>query len=244
MQQPLPARTSATGAAEQALRAAIVSGELQPGEKLPAERELSARLGVSRLTLRAALATLSAAGLISVRHGSGYTVRDLRETGGTDLLPGLVELAAARCGLPEAAADLLRLRRHLAGAVLDALAERAPGRAARRAIDAAIERFASVASGRDRDTIADADLGVVRALLDATGSSILRVCLNPVTGVLRASAPLRDAIYADPKANLEAWRGLAAWLARPRAADIPALLALLAAHDRATLRRLARRSAR
>ena len=241
MLQRLPARPSATAAAEHALRAAIVSGELAPGEKLPPERELSVRFGVSRLTLRAALATLSAAGLLSVRHGSGYTVRDVRESGGADLLPGLVELAAARHVLPAAAADLLRLRRHLAGAVLDALAEHPPSRAARRSVGEAIERFAEAATGGDIEALVDADLGVISALLDATGSLILRVCMNPVIGVLRASRALGDAIYAEPATNLLGWRALAAWLDQPRAELIPQLLAVLAEHDRATLRRLAAR---
>jgi DNA-binding FadR family transcriptional regulator len=241
---PLPTRISATSAAEHALRAAIVSGELAPGERLPPERELSARFGVSRLTLRAALATLSASGLLSVRQGSGYTVRDVRDTGGTDLLPELVDLATSRKDLSAAAADLLRLRRHLAAAVLDALVERPPSAAARRAIAAAIDRFAAVVDTHDTTTYAEADLGVVRALLDATGSLILRVCLNPIMRVLHASAPLRAAIYAEPALNVLGWRALAIWLERPDPTKVPALLAVLAERDRTTLDRLRSRKQR
>jgi GntR family transcriptional repressor for pyruvate dehydrogenase complex len=237
---PLPARSSATTAAEHALRAAIVAGELAPGSRLPPERVLSARLGVSRLTLRAALATLSSAGLLSVRQGSGYTVRDVRDTGGPDLLPGLVELATTRHGLAGAAADLLRLRRHLAGAVLEALAERPPNQAARRAFAAAVDRFEAAAATGDHAALADADLGVIRALLEGTGSLILRLCLNPVISVLHGSPRLRAAIYAEPATNVVGWRALAAWLDHPDAAAIPALIAVLGERDRATLRRLRR----
>jgi DNA-binding FadR family transcriptional regulator len=122
----LPGRPSATRAAEEAIRAAILDGERAPGARLPPERILSARLGVSRLTLRAALASLAAAGLVSVRHGSGYSVRDFRESGGPDLLPGLLQLVADRAALRRVASDLLRLRRHLAAAVLEANGRRAP----------------------------------------------------------------------------------------------------------------------
>src|SRR5262249_50881236 len=115
----LAPRPSATAAAEHAIRRAIVAGTLAAGERLPPERELAATPGMSRLTLRAALATLSAAGLLAVRHGSGYVVRDIRDTGGADLLPDLVELAVERRALGDTAADLLRLRRHLATAVLE-----------------------------------------------------------------------------------------------------------------------------
>jgi DNA-binding FadR family transcriptional regulator len=251
---PLPPRPSATAVAEHALRAAIVSGELVPGDRLPPERELAATLGVSRLTLRAALATLSAAGLIDVRHGSGYTVRDLRASGGTDLLPSL--LAAARSAssnrtargtrgggparLDAALADLLRLRRHLAGAVLEALVERPPPAAARRAFTAAVAGFAAAAETGDIERIAEADLAVVRALLDATGSLVLRVCLNPIVATVRGDANLRGAIYAAPETNLAGWRALEIWLERPTATALPGLLGVLAERDRTSLARLAR----
>lgn len=240
MIQPLATRLSATTAAEHALRTAIVSGELSPGERLPPERVLSVKLGVSRLTLRAALATLAAAGLISVRHGSGYTVRDVRETGGTDLLVGLVAQASSKRALDDAAADLLRLRRHLAAATLEAIAERPPRGPARRAVHAAIDRFEAAAHAGELTQIVETDLDVVRALLDATGSLILRVCLNPIMAVLRDSPPLRAAMYAEPAANVAGWRALAAWLERPEAGSIPILLAVLAQRDRTTLQRLSR----
>lgn len=53
----------------------IEQGELQPGERLPAERTLSASLNIGRQSLREALSVLEAAGLIEVRHGIGTFVR-------------------------------------------------------------------------------------------------------------------------------------------------------------------------
>lgn len=236
---PLAPRASATVAAEQALRRAILDGRLAPGERLPPERELAETLGISRLTLRAALATLSAAGLLAVRHGSGYVVQDFRATGGSDLLPGLLELAGERGDLAASAADLLRVRRHLATAVLDALVERRPDAAARRAVTAAVDRFAAEASAGDVDRLAAADLAIVRALLDATGSAILRACLNPVIAVVSGCAPLRAALYAEPHGNLAGWRALVAWLDRPDPSAIPVFLSTLAERDRTTVARLA-----
>jgi GntR family transcriptional regulator, transcriptional repressor for pyruvate dehydrogenase complex len=49
----------------------VESEDLAPGDRLPAERELSVRLGVSRNSLRPALAALEALGVIEIRHGSG-----------------------------------------------------------------------------------------------------------------------------------------------------------------------------
>jgi DNA-binding FadR family transcriptional regulator len=51
-------------------------GEFGPGARLPAERELAARLGVSRPSVREALIALEIAGRVEVKVGSGIYVRD------------------------------------------------------------------------------------------------------------------------------------------------------------------------
>ncbi|MEO3935711.1 GntR family transcriptional regulator [Dermatophilaceae bacterium Soc4.6] len=51
------------------LLAAIALGEFVPGERLPAEREMARLLGVSRTTVRVALARLREAGVVDVRRG-------------------------------------------------------------------------------------------------------------------------------------------------------------------------------
>ena len=53
-----------------ALRAQILAGELQPGDRLPVEPELSARYGVSRSTVREALRVLSSQHLVD-HHARG-----------------------------------------------------------------------------------------------------------------------------------------------------------------------------
>ena len=58
----------------QGLASRIESGQLRRGSALPAERELAATLGVSRVTIRQALALLSQQGLLARRHGSGTFV--------------------------------------------------------------------------------------------------------------------------------------------------------------------------
>ena len=56
----------------------IADNGLQPGDRLPPERELAARLGVSRATLSQALVALEVIGVVAVRHGDGTVVTQSR----------------------------------------------------------------------------------------------------------------------------------------------------------------------
>lgn len=56
------------------LQGLILQGELKSGERLPSQRELAERLGVSRPSLREALTVLETKGLVTVRAGSGVFV--------------------------------------------------------------------------------------------------------------------------------------------------------------------------
>ncbi|MDG1531291.1 MAG: FadR/GntR family transcriptional regulator [Paracoccaceae bacterium] len=67
----------------------ILRGILRPGERLPAERELAERLGVSRPSLRDAIAQLQNDGLLSSKAGSGIFVADVL---GSAFSPALIRL--------------------------------------------------------------------------------------------------------------------------------------------------------
>lgn len=56
------------------IRELIDSGEFQPGSRLPPERELAQRLGVSRPSLREGLIALEIDGSVEIRMGSGVYV--------------------------------------------------------------------------------------------------------------------------------------------------------------------------
>jgi GntR family transcriptional repressor for pyruvate dehydrogenase complex len=83
----------------------IASGALSPGDRLPPERELAAKFGVGRSSLRDAIRTLEVMGIVESRHGSGTVVRDLS----TDAL--VVPLASVLAHKRELVAELLDVRR-------------------------------------------------------------------------------------------------------------------------------------
>ena len=74
------------------VRNLIERGELRPGDRLPAERDLATQIGVSRPTVRAGLRALSAIGVIQSRHGSGTFIADGPPSLGTDALSFLAAL--------------------------------------------------------------------------------------------------------------------------------------------------------
>ncbi|MEM9710455.1 MAG: GntR family transcriptional regulator [Pseudomonadota bacterium] len=79
----------------------IAAGHLIDGERLPPERDMAARLGISVGTLRKSLADLEGKGLLERRHGSGNYVRAGWEARGVYALFRL-ELADGGGGLPTA----------------------------------------------------------------------------------------------------------------------------------------------
>jgi GntR family transcriptional regulator, transcriptional repressor for pyruvate dehydrogenase complex len=68
----------------------IFQGRLQPGSKLPAEKDLLKQFRVSRPALREALHELIGEGILEMRHGQGTFVREL--TAGSAIQGGAVSL--------------------------------------------------------------------------------------------------------------------------------------------------------
>jgi GntR family transcriptional regulator, transcriptional repressor for pyruvate dehydrogenase complex len=101
--------------AQQLLRHVRTAG-LRPGDRLPPERELAARLGVSRASLSQALVALEILGVVAVRHGNGavilalpnerQVVEAIQEHAGR--LPDIIE---ARAALEVKLAQLAAVRR-------------------------------------------------------------------------------------------------------------------------------------
>lgn len=95
----------------------ILRGILRPGERLPSERELSERMGVSRPSLREALGELQDRGLLVSKVGAGVFVADVL---GSAFSPALVTLFATH---DEAVFDYIGFRRDMEGLAAERAAQ-------------------------------------------------------------------------------------------------------------------------
>lgn len=146
----------------------IRGGHYAPGDRLPSERQLAARFGVSRPTVREALGALESRGLVVTRQGSGTFVAD-REAleGAPDALSdeSPAELMETRLVLEVAVTRLAAKRAQLSPDGLDEL----------RVNVEALERTASPDSFPD-----ELDREFHAGLARLTGNDFLRALLEPM----------------------------------------------------------------
>ncbi|GAA2184795.1 FadR/GntR family transcriptional regulator [Brooklawnia cerclae] len=156
----------------QLLRQAIASGAHPVGSKLPSERELAERHGVSRSVVREALRTLSEQGFITIEPARGAFVRESRPT---DAAP-VVGLVLRRSGVT--AREVIVARRVIEGenAALAALARTADDLGHMRE---ALDDFANAPTLLDEIA---ADLALHTAVAAASGNQVLEAMFGSVAG--------------------------------------------------------------
>jgi GntR family transcriptional repressor for pyruvate dehydrogenase complex len=98
----------------------LLDGRLQPGDRLPSERELAATLGVGRSSVREALRVLEVMGLIRTGTGSGPTSGAIIIATPRGGMSTLLRLQVAAQGFP--LDDVVQTRLVLETAVVEALA--------------------------------------------------------------------------------------------------------------------------
>ncbi len=170
------ARSSVVDAVAERLQAEILAGRLAAGSRLPSERELALALGVTRLTLRAALARLEALGLVTTRHGAGTLVTSWRERAGLDTLPSLI--ASLSPGDPQwrkLIMDVLEVRRVLAA---EAVALAATRYTAEDLVELQRIRDEQATRLHDANAYARGDMAFQRALVRAAGNVGFELVLN------------------------------------------------------------------
>jgi len=72
---------------------AINNGELKPGDKLPAEREMCTVFSVSRTVIRDALKMLVGLGVVTIRHGMGAYINEVDGAEDVSRLAALLQIS-------------------------------------------------------------------------------------------------------------------------------------------------------
>ena len=149
----------------------IASGQLSPGDRLPSERELADRFGLSRMTVRDALRVLESRGLIAIKVGAsgGAFVREPNLDLFTESLTTVIQSQKADY------MELAEARKIVEMAVVELAAKRAT-RADIKAMKAAVEE-GKLALEEERP-MTEASVAFHAALGRASGNFILNLMME------------------------------------------------------------------
>ncbi len=155
----------------------ILSGQLKPGDQLPAERDLAQRFGVSRTAVREAVKTLREKGLLEAYSGRGTFVTN----GTSQAIRQSLDLMI-RINQQEGSAHLAELRQVLEPEIA--------ALAAPRIEEQLLSTMREAVATMDRnlhapDVYVEADLDFHLALAEAVGNPLILSLLDSIVGLLR-----------------------------------------------------------
>lgn len=177
--QPVPRMRAHEEVARQ-LRELMQQGVLRPDDRLPPERELARRFGVSRATIRQALSVLQAVGLIESRAGDGTFTREDPAT------LNVTNLASALRAAQASLIEQLELRRLIEPQVASLAAARATGSDIEE-----MRRHLSEQEAHTSDSLfIEADSAFHLAIASATKNSLLVKMVQGIHELLKESREL------------------------------------------------------
>ncbi len=195
---PIPRARASDQVAEE-VRRRIFRGALQPGQKLPGERDLAAQFGVNRSTVREALTALSQLGLVAIRHGGGAVIRDFATEAGLQLLPHMF----GRDADPALLVSLLEARRAFVVKVTELAASRATA-AERRSLRAVVDEMERASA--DPRRVQELDVEFHHRLASASRNWVFLLILNSVRPVYLMRRQLFEPLYRRPDQIVAAYR--------------------------------------
>jgi GntR family transcriptional regulator, transcriptional repressor for pyruvate dehydrogenase complex len=195
---------SPTQQVREQLLAAIERGDFPPGAMLPSERVLCSTFGVSRVSVREAIAGLDAMGLITVQQGRGAFVRE--GVAGRYAGPFAKYLQMHQAELVE----LLKVR----GALDELTAEEAAlhGSAADLAkVTAACQDFQAMVDDDPRDLarMAELDVAFHMSIAEAAGGVLLPKLVRELNGLLEESRRITLGLTGQPLRSAQQHQAIA-----------------------------------
>jgi len=158
----------------------VADGVLNPGDQLPAERELAQQFGVSRTAVREAVKALRERGLVQIHPGRGTYISDYSLSAS-----GIVQDSLAfmvRTDDPTGSDELQQVRYLLEPGIAALAAEKATAHDLQQ-LQRLIEKMDD--SLDNQEAFVQADLDFHLALARATQNSLIPVLIIPVIGLLR-----------------------------------------------------------
>lgn len=165
---------SPAGFAEEYIIESIWNSRFPPGSILPAERELSELIGVTRTTLREVLHRLARDGWLTIKHGKPTRVNNFWETSGLNILETLARLDAEKS--PELIEHLLSARTHISSIFIRGAIRHDPD--AVQELVAGLERLPD-----DAEAYSTFDYELHRRLAFDSGNPIYGLILNGFKGL-------------------------------------------------------------
>lgn len=165
---------SPAGFAEEYIIESIWNNRFPPGSILPAERELSELIGVTRTTLREVLQRLARDGWLTIQHGKPTKVNNFWETSGLNILETVARLDHK--SVPQLIDNLLSVRTNIASIFIRAAVRNHP--------EQALEVLAKAAEVEDQaDAFNLLDYEIFRGLAFASGNPIYGLIFNGLKGL-------------------------------------------------------------
>ncbi|MFP1869907.1 fatty acid metabolism transcriptional regulator FadR [Lonsdalea quercina] len=165
---------SPAGFAEEYIVESIWNNRFPPGTLLPAERELSELIGVTRTTLREVLQRLARDGWLTIQHGKPTKVNNFWETSGLNILETLARLDHDR--VPQLVDNLLSARTNIAGIFIRTAVRQHP--------EQALEILQQADTVSDTaDAFAELDYTIFRGLAFVSSNPIYSLILNGLRGL-------------------------------------------------------------
>lgn len=154
----------------------LLASDIQPGTRLPSERQLASQLDIGRSAVRDALRPLTWLGIIEVRQGDGTYLRGMS----SDLLPKVIEWGLMLG--EKRVLDLVEARRFIETATARLAAERRTNEGLE-TIKTALARMRE--NRLDRGGFTEADIAFHLAIADVAGNTVLAGILSSVQSLLR-----------------------------------------------------------
>jgi DNA-binding FadR family transcriptional regulator len=198
-------KQSLSDAVFEQLRDQILSGAMQPGSALPAERVLCEALGVNRGSIREALKRLEQSRLVSVRHGGTSHVLDYRASAGLDLLAEIIVTPGGSFDT-HVVRSIVEMRSALAPDIARLAAERAEPaqRDALRRCATAME-----ASAGDLEALQGLAADFWTHLVDASDNLAYRLAYNSLRETYDQCRELFTQVLADEIGDVARYRAIA-----------------------------------